>query len=51
MVFTKAYVVKKIGVAGSAAAPSGGQKTGQVSWSKFGGPVGAWAETKARANF
>lgn len=49
LIFTKAYVVKKVG--GRSSSATANHKTGQVTWTKFGGAGPAWAEAKARANF
>lgn len=52
LVYQRAYVVKRIpppprSGASSSAAPRA--RTGQVTWSKYGGPLPAWEEAKIRA--
>ncbi|CAK8985938.1 unnamed protein product [Durusdinium trenchii] len=46
-----AFVVKRFGTIGKKEARLDTLKTGQVSWSKFGGPGPAWEQAKAKANF
>ena len=42
---SRAYVVKRLGTSGS----SSNGKTGQVTWSKFGGAGPAWVQAKKLA--
>ena len=55
LVASKAYVVKKVGStngrAGADDAEAAPVKSGQVTWSKNGGPEKAWSLAKHRANF
>ena len=46
----RAYVVKKQGIIANGSSSSA-PFSGQVTWSKFGGPSEAWEVTKEKANF
>ncbi|CAK8987407.1 30S ribosomal protein S6 [Durusdinium trenchii] len=46
-----AYCVKRLGTVNGKTVSGDVLKTGQVTWSKFDGPVNAWEIAKTRAGF